>query len=443
MRRSWYGSAPPFPADRGVPGVQHELSRVADGEYAAVVPVTMSLRPVTLPRESYDELTTAAAALLRLLRRTLLACAPTAAGRIEALGADPDDHPLLTTGRLEEDYATCVARPDVVVSAAGPQFVEFNIGSGIGGVVDTSLHTAAWVSAFGGPGRMPFTALNPLAVRDELFVRAVRDLGVKPAVAVIGTLRDIGGSSGRYFEIQAESMRRRGLQAEVFEPEEFLDGLGSLTRPRFQLGLRHFTIMEWRSHGIDLGPIRTALDAGFALIATQTAYLIANKKVLAWVSEGRPWMSARDRETVRRYLPWTRVVTDRVVERCGRLTPLPDLLVREQERFVLKPAVGMSGQRVVVGRTCGPDTWREAVASAVVAEDCVVQEYVEALPYRMEFASEDGSTSYEYHVQPVFSPFLFDHRDAGCMVRYLRPGRDGVVSVHGSGALSNVALALR
>lgn len=169
-------------------------------------------------------------------------------------------YPLFMDDPAEEAYATCIARPDVMVGASGPKFVEFNIGSGIGGVVDTSLHSAAWTAAFGGAHRAPFRAVDPLTVRDDLFLRAVRDLAVKPAVAIVGTLRDLGGRPSRYFELQAESLRRRGLDAEFFEPEELADGLGLPARPRFQLGLRHFTVLEWREHGIDFAPVRAALD---------------------------------------------------------------------------------------------------------------------------------------------------------------------------------------
>ncbi|MFE7097363.1 hypothetical protein [Streptomyces erythrochromogenes] len=451
MTAPWYGvEPPPLGARLDLATVRQELLRLDDGEYAHVVPSGVSMRPVLLPRASYDELFTAGRALLRLLRWTLLECAPTAAGRVAALGADEEMYPLFMDGPAEEAYATCIARPDVMVSATGPKFVEFNIGSGIGGVVDTSLHSAAWTAAFGGAKRAPFRAVDPLAVRDAFFARTVRDLRVKPAVAVVGTVRDLGGRPTRYFELQAESLRRRGLEAEFFEPEDLVEGLGLPGPLRFPVGLRHFTVLEWRAHGIDFSPMRAALDAGCKLIASQTAYLIANKKVLGWVSEGRPWMSVRDRETVERYLPWTRVVGDRTVSWRGTTRPLPDLLLSAPEEFVLKPAIGMSGQQVLVGRHCPEDRWRRAVAAAVAAEDHIVQEYVEPAPYLMEFTGAasgaghggDGDT-YEAEIVPVFSPFLFDQQDAGCMVRYLPPDGNGIVSVHGAGALSNVALATR
>lgn len=437
----WTGAVPVH-TRLSVPDVLAELDRLRDGEYVHAVPSTMTaLRPVVLRPSAHAELFTATTGLLALLRRTLLESAPTPAGRIAALGADEGLYPLFMTGPAEEDYATCIARPDVVIGADGPKFVEFNIGSGIGGVVDTALHTAAWVAAFGGADRAPFTAVDPLAVRDRLFVRAVRDLGVRPSVAILGTFRDLGGRRNRYFELQADSLRRSGLDAEFFEPEDLVDGLGLPGAPRHQLGLRHLTIAEWRAHGIDFAPVRAALDAGCTFLASQTAYLVANKKVLGWVSEGRPWMTDRDRAAVARYLPWTRVVTDRPARWRGATQSLPELLVDRQPEFVLKPATGMSGQHVLVGRNCAPGEWRAAVAAAVAAEDHIVQEYVAPLAHRMEF-TEHGDV-FEADVFPVYSPFVFDGRPAGCMVRHLPPGRDGVVSVHGHGALANVALAAR
>ncbi|MFF1697659.1 hypothetical protein ACFVXC_29275 [Streptomyces sp. NPDC058257] len=439
----WYGSEPiPLGSRLPAPALIDGLTRAMDDIAFPMSPA--SLRPVVLPEESYQEMFTAAAALLRLLRRTLLEAAPTAAGRIAALGADEEMYPLFVDSAAEEDFATCIARPDVMVDATGPKFVEFNIGAGIGGVVDTSLNSAAWIEAYGGRELAPFTGPDPLAVRDQIFVRAVRELGVRPGVAIVGTARDLNGSrTTRYYDVQVDSLRSRGLEAEFFEPEDLLAGLGLPGRPRYDIGLRHFTIPEWRGHAIDLAPVRTALDAGCTLIATQTAYLISNKKVLGWVSEGQPWMSARDRETVERYLPWTRVVSGRSTHWRGAKRFLPELLLDSPEEFVLKPAIGMKAQDVLVGRHCDRELWDSTVSRAVEREDHIVQEYVRPAPYSMEFAEAEGTGSYEAEVFPVFSPYVFDDRPGGCMVRYLPPGRHGVVSIHGHGALPTVALARR
>jgi hypothetical protein len=447
MRARWYGSQSTDLGPRPTASelVERQRSALQAGEYLHVVPLSpASLRPVVLPRSSYDELFSAGAALLGLLRRALLGAAPDTPGRLAALGASDWFYPLVTQGPFEEDYATCIARPDVLIGADGPKFVEFNIGSGIGGVVDTALHTAAWIDGFGGPENARFTGPDPLAVRDRLFVRAMRDLGVKPAVAVVGTTRDLKGPDPlRYFTLQLDSLGRSGIEAEFFEPEDLLDGLGAPGALRYGIGLRHFTVPEWRAMDIDLSPVRAALDAGCRLLASQTAYLIANKKVLGWISEGLPWMTDRDREVVDAYLPWTRVTGDRPVRWRGARCALPELLIDEQREFVLKPAIGMSGQGVLIGRDCPPQQWRTAVGEAVAAGDHIAQEWIEPAPYPMEFTDGNGEESYEADILPVFSPFLFDDRPGGCMVRFLPPARHGVVSVHGSRALSSVAFRRR
>jgi hypothetical protein len=436
--RQWYGGPLPLGSRLPVPDVLSVVGRAMDeAGFTYYAPASATpVCPVVVPAESYRELFGAAVALLRLLRRALLETAPSAAGRIAALGADSLMYPLVMDHPAEEAYATCMARPDVMVDATGPKFMEFNIGGGFGGVIDTSLNTAAWTAAFGGPGRAPFTGPDTLSVRDELFLRAAGELGAEPAVVIVGTTRDLKGRDpSQYFEIQLASMRKHGLRAEFFEPEDLLAGLGSLSAPRFQLGLRHFTVPEWREYGIDLAPVRAALDAGCTLIASQTAYLVANKKVLGWISEGRPWMTDGDRDIVARYLPWTRVVSDRTVSWQGRQQPLPELLLADPGRFVLKPATGMRAQNVVVGRRCDPQLWKAAVERAVPAEDYIVQEYVEAVPYRMEF-SEDGSRTFEAEVFPVFSPFVFGNRPGGCMIRYLPPGQHDVVGIYGHRAVA-------
>ncbi len=402
-----------------------------------------SALPVVLPPDLYAEMYDATRHIMYLLRTALLERAPDGPGRVAALRAEEALYPLFIQGPAEERYATYMTRPDVVVDATGPKFLEFNIGGGIGGVIDTALISRAWTSAHGDTNA-PFHGFDPLVVRDRMFAEVIHELGVRPAVAVVGSVRDLGGkATPRYYGLQIDSLRSHGLEAEFFEPEELPDRIGRPDDLKFPVGLRHFTVLEWRELGIDLGPVRAALDAGCLLLSTQTAYLIANKKVMAWVSEGRPWMTDRDRRAVARYVPWTRVVSDSRSEWRGSSWSLPHLLLKEQENFVMKPAVGMKSKNILVGRECDPERWRIAVEDAMAAEDHVVQEYVESVPYRMAFWDHAAEELYDGDVYPVFGPYLFGGRPAGCRVRFLPPGRQGVVSINGHGAVPSVAFAAR
>ena len=98
------------------------------------------LHPFVLPADSYRELTTAAVALLDVLRRTLLGAAPDTAGRLAALGTEPDEHDLFLADQPTEDrHCAPMARPDVVIGADGPKFVEVNVSSAVGGSVRTHV----------------------------------------------------------------------------------------------------------------------------------------------------------------------------------------------------------------------------------------------------------------------------------------------------------------
>lgn len=407
----------------------------------------IALQPFVLPRVSYEEMFSAARALLRLLRQAVVESGASRAERLDALGTSEDDYPLFVDDdAVELEYCACMARLDAVVGEDGLRFTEANVSGAVGNAVQTHLATEAWTAAYGGAGVAPFTGYDPFEARAALYDDVCSARGLPRTYALVGSVRDLFGGvpSSRYFDVEVEFMRRRGFDAEFFEPEDLLDGLGDPHAMRYPVGLRHFTTPEWRDLGISWEPVREALDAGCLLLSPQSSYLVANKKVLAWVSEGRPWMTARDRQVVDRYLPWTRVVGDRPVEWRGRMWDLPDLLVRRQEDFVLKAAIGMKGLQVHLGaNTPGPE-WRDRVERAVEAGDSIVQELVAQATCPIEIVDEPGGEPRVVDVAPVLSPFLFGGRSAGCMARYFSTGeRDRVVSLEGHGALMNVAVAER
>ncbi|MEU7164762.1 hypothetical protein AB0A70_08970 [Streptomyces morookaense] len=409
----------------------------------------VATRPLSVPHASAAELYAASARLLALLRTALLAAGPGREERMAALAVDETLHPLFTDDRTEERHCACMARPDVVIGPGGPQFLEVNVGGAVGGAVHTHVLTRTWRRLYAedrdGPdgGRLPFHSHSLFAERRRLFEAVCAELGAERGVALLGTVRDLPGVHGtRYFDLEVDHLRRHGFAAEFFEPEDLHHGHGADGRFRYPVGLRHFTVTEWRHHGIDLAPVRRALDAGCLFLAPQTAYLVSNKKVLGWISEGRPWMTGADREFVRRYLPWTRVTGDRAVVWRGRRYGLGELLLGRREQFVLKKAVGMCGDGVLLGPSTDPAVWADAVERAVREEDSVAQEYVE--PGRCAAGLTDGTEAgtRTTTIAPLLGPYIVAGRPAGCLVRYFADGGSGIVSMYGHGALINVLVGV-
>ncbi|MBT2415465.1 hypothetical protein J7I94_33865 [Streptomyces sp. ISL-12] len=402
------------------------------------------LEPFILPGPMYDELFTAATGLLALLRRAVLESAPTRAGRLAELGLAPDgdDYPLFTDDDLfEERYCAVMARPDVIIGPHGPQFIEFNVSGAFGGPAETHLLSRVWTDVYGGHEGAPFTGHDPLEARAAFFDQVCEDLGLPRAVAMVGSpYEQDQAATSRYYDIEVDVLRRRGLRAGFFEPDQLPHGLGLPERLDFPVGLRYFATADWTSRGQSLEPVRTVLDAGCLLLPPQSSYLLANKKVLAWLSEGLPWMTETDRALTRRYIPWSRVVGDTKAEWRGRWVDLPELLMSAREQFVLKKAIGMMGREVLIGRLSTPAQWAAEVERALSERDTIVQEYTESVPYELEMCDASGTRAERVAVAPVLSPMVFGGRPGGCYARYFPSGESGVVSVYGQGAMENAVL---
>jgi hypothetical protein len=155
------------------------------------------------------------------------------------------------------------------------------------------------------------------------------------------------------------------------------------------------------------------------MLPSQSGTLLADKRLLALVSEGLASRSVADRDFVSAYVPWTRVVRDRSVEWRGCRRSLAELIISAKDDFVLKRGMGNSGQEVTIGRDTDEASWRLAAMSALDDGSSVVQEYVPPQPYTLELMNERGAAE-SAPVAPVLSPILMGGRPAGCFVRYIR-----------------------
>ncbi|MFI1395459.1 hypothetical protein [Streptomyces sp. NPDC020681] len=396
-------------------------------------------QPFVLPRRSYEELFTVARTLLALVRRAVLALDGGWPGRVEALGADPDDYPLLSgQDNTETAYCSMMARPDIVIGENGPQLLEFNVSGTFGGPNETHGLTEVWRHTH----RETLFGHDPLAARVEAFEDVCASRGLPRAVAIVGSIGDLLDTADtRFQERELAQFRRRGFTADFFEPDRLTEALGRPGSLRYPLGLRNFAPADWTERGISLEPVRDAQRSGMLLLPPQSSGLLANKKALALVSEGRPWMTRAERALADRHLPWTRLTIPGRTRWHGLEHELPGLILAEPERFVLKKAIGMMGREVLVGRHAEPEDWRTAVDAAFATGHSIVQEYVEPAVCPIELT--DGTSTFTAQVAPVLSPMLFGDRPGGCMARYYaapNPEAAGVVSVSAFGASENAVL---
>lgn len=438
----WFGKyrlAPAAPAGVIWEMLRHEIRDVG-WPYQPLLPAA----PIAVPRASYAELFRVTAALVDLVRRAALESAATTEGRLAAYRMPCSEHQLFVADQfVEERYADCVVRPDVVIGPDGPRFLEFNVSGALGGPVETHCRLEVWRKLYAGAdGRLPFDYQDPFAVRAEMFRALSAELAVAPRIALVGSARDQGVESTRYFDVEADHFNSHGLTARFFEPEDLHKAWDCPPHLRYPLGLRNFTIPDWVELGIDTAPVQAALDNGCLLVGTQTSTFLSSKRTMALLSEGRPWMSAAERALVDRYLPWTRVLTDRRTTWRDRPVDLMRFAADHRQLLVLKASLGMSGKQVLIGRDTGQPEWDAAVTEAAESGTSIVQEFVPPQTCRLAMIADGAGEPHDADIAPVFGPLLFGGRPAGLFARFFADGRSGIVSIATHRSSDNCAVAI-
>jgi uncharacterized circularly permuted ATP-grasp superfamily protein len=108
----------------------------------------------------------------------------------------------------------------------------------------------------------------------------------------------------------------------------------------------------------------------------------------------------------------------------GEKINLRDFILANQERLMLKTAVGSGGIGVVAGRKLSPREWSEKVKTAFDEKTYMVQEYIPSQPYMYQKGKNE---CLPHHAAWGF--FVFGSRYAGGFVRLL-PVRDNKVVIN-------------
>jgi hypothetical protein len=141
-------------------------------------------------------------------------------------------------------------------------------------------------------------------------------------------------------------------------------------------------------------------------------------------------LGAEETSLVRRFVPWSRLVSPAVEAafRGAPPRPLRELLLAERHELVLKGALSVGGEEVVVGRLVDEARWSSLVDAALAGDGWIVQEYLDAVTYPLQ-AGEDGWAPHRI----VWGPWVFGQQYGGLFVRVL-PAAAGPVVNLGTGA---------
>lgn len=172
--------------------------------------------------------------------------------------------------------------------------------------------------------------------------------------------------------------------------------------------------------------ILNSLLTGNSLILNgPISYVLGDKKNLALLSEhaDSPLFDAGERELLRHHLPWTRTVAPDYTTFEGQRVYLPDLLLAERERLVVKTRRGARGEGILIGRYTEPERWEEAVQDALEDGLSIAQELVEPSS-RPHQVGASGAAPHDV----VWGLFVFGETFAGSFLRLLPSGVQGIIN---------------
>jgi glutathionylspermidine synthase len=169
--------------------------------------------------------------------------------------------------------------------------------------------------------------------------------------------------------------------------------------------------------GRDHPVIQAVCDHAVCMVNPFRCKILHKKASLAVLSDERNWhiFNADERDAIRRYVPWTRLLEERYTVCNGEQVDLLPFLAQHKDEFVIKPNDEYGGKGVVLGWEADSGEWEAALKTAL-REPSIVQERV-PLP-KIPYASwvDDRVEIYDRMIDT--NPFIWNGSYVdGCLTR--------------------------
>ncbi len=183
------------------------------------------------------------------------------------------------------------------------------------------------------------------------------------------------------FGLLADYFQMMGIEARLVDPRDLEYSRGRLRAGDFPVTLVYKRVLLKElveQGGLDHPLFRAARDRAVCLVNSFRCRLLAQKSLFAILTDERNerMFSTDQHATIRRHVPWTRVLQDRITEYYGEPLDLIPHVLEHPERYLLKPNDGFGGRGVIIGKNCGTE-WQRAVLTGM-DNHWIVQEQLQA-----------------------------------------------------------------
>jgi glutathionylspermidine synthase len=349
----------------------------------------------------------------------------------------PQDYIEIYFYGVDDGYLkNLLGRGDFVFSPSGGiKCLEFNIGANLGGweldLLGPLYENIPVIAKFLKenqvkiqPGQFFYTLLNHLIKGGlkQLSDSAAHQLELNAAIAFPQHTADENSSVQKMLQMLYKDILKQ--EDSRFKGDLFFCDIDWLKPGKDFLMLEDKKIrllVEMNAGDIPIRIMNAAENGNLLVYCGPVTPIIGNKLNLALLSkhENSNIFSAEEREAIRKYIPWTRKITPGETTYKDQKVSLKSFIASNKDRLVIKPALGLGGERVYLGPSVQEEKWHVLVEKAFQEKNWVVQEYLEPQSYLFQHG-EYGCV--EHNVAWGF--FVFGSRYAGGWVRIL-PKTDG------------------
>ena len=212
-------------------------------------------------------------------------------------------------------------------------------------------------------------------------LKAYKEWGGKskqPNIAILELRQPFQATESGESAILAEFLRRDGCTVEVVTPEQLEYRDGVLRRGDFPIDLifRRVKVQEFLvrfdlSHPL----LRAYRDRAFCMVNSFRSELAQKKAIFDLLTDEEITADfpAAERRAIKEFVPWTRVVQEAKTKYHNRTVNLPDFILHNRNKLVLRPNDEGADQQSFRGSEVDEAGWEKALRSAL-RNPYVVQE---------------------------------------------------------------------
>jgi hypothetical protein len=383
-------------------------------------PISPVLRPHFISKRQYTNLVRAAEALHSAIDRveTTALTSPQLLARMQMLPAEK----MLAAVDPGYSFLSVTALLDTHLNNGTLRFVDYNAdtpaGVAFGEALNDEFYDVAPMKEF--RRKYSLTKVGGTKYLLAALIKAYKEFGgrpkARPHIAIVEFRQPFQTAESSEFVLLADFFRREGFETQVVSPEQLEYRNGVLRHGDFTIDLvyRRIRVHEFLvrfdlSHPL----VRAYRDRSVCVVNSFRSEVAQKKAIFDLLTDDSITASfpAAERKAIKEFIPWTRVVSATQTNYGDQKVDLPEFILRNRQRLILKPNDPSSEFHSVTGSETDEAGWERALRQAM-RTPYVVQEAVQ--PFRATFpVYQYGSLQYK-DLRVDVQPHAFLGKVHGC-----------------------------